>query len=393
MLAQRIGMACLALGTVACTGDSAGETRRADGAVVIRNHASGRWTDAERWRVVQEGPIAEAPDEPLVFPSALEADASGTLYVLDAGSQRIHVYDGEGRRLRAFGRSGGGPGEFKQAMGMTLAPDGNLWVMDPGNMRYTVFAPDGAVLATHRRDGTALHPWPGRFDAQGRLWDVAEGADGLGTSPTLVRRAAPGAAGERFALPAFARPQWSLKNGSVQTKAFVPYSPALVWAVNQDGRVWSGVSSDYRLALHEPGGDTLRIAELPLAPVPVTAPERETAARELKWFTDQGGRVDLGQIPRQKPAFTSIEVDDQGYLWIRPALPEGTTGSAFDVLDPGGEYLGRVRLPVFVDDRMPVRVRGDRIYAVVLGADDVPQVVRFRIQGRAPAQTRVAARR
>lgn len=343
--------------------------------------------------MIQEAPLADAPGEPLVFPAALEADAAGTLYVLDAGSQRVHAYDAAGRHLRALGRSGGGPGEFKQAMGMTLAPDGNLWVMDPGNMRYTVFGPSGAVVATRRRQGAAMHPWPGRFDAEGRLWDVADGDGGLGTSPALVRLPAEGGTGERFPLPPFARPQWSLKNGPVQTQAFIPFTPALVWALDGEGRVWSGVSSEYRLALHEPGGDTLRIAEVPLPRVNVTGTEREAAARELKWFTDQGGRVDLGQIPRLKPAFTSIEVDDRGYLWIRPALPEGAPGSVFDVLDPQGRYLGRVTLPVFIDERMPVRVRGDRLYTVLLSEDDVPQVVRFRIQGRDAAQTRVAAGR
>ena len=106
----------------------------------------------------------------------------------------------------------------------------------------------------------------------------------------------------------------------------------------------------------------------------------------------QGGRIDLSQVPSTKPAFTSIHVDDRGYLWIRPALPADAAGSAFDVLDPGGKYLGRVELPVKVDERMPVVVRGDRLYTVVLSEDDVPQLVRFRVEGRASAETRVAGR-
>ena len=178
----------------------------------------------------------------------------------------------------------------------------------------------------------------------------------------------------------------------MQSSAFIPFAPALVWALSPEGRVWSGISGEYRLALHEPGGDTLRTTEVPLPPIPVTAAEREQAARELKYFTDQGGRIDLSQVPSTKPAFTSIHVDDRGYLWIRPALPADAAGSAFDVLDPGGKYLGRVELPVKVDERMPVVVRGDRLYTVVLSEDDVPQLVRFRVEGRASAETRVAGR-
>jgi sugar lactone lactonase YvrE len=395
---SRVQAIALALLVSACGRDgadgAAGETRRADGSVVVRNPAGGTWTEADRWRVVQDGSLAEPPaDDPLVFPAALEADAAGTLYVLDAASQRVHVYDAQGRHVRAFGRSGGGPGEFKQAMGMALAPDGALWVVDPGSMRYTVFDASGKVAATHPRDGLAIRPWPGRFDRQGRLWDVAQGAGGLGAPPALVRPRIGGGGGERFELPAFAPAQWTLKNGPVQSSAFIPFSPSLVWALSPEGRVWSGISGEYRLALHEPGGDTLRTTAVPLPRIPVTAAEREQAAQELKYFTDQGGKIDLSQVPSTKPAFTSIHVDDRGYVWIRPALPADAAGSAFDVLDPAGKYLGRLELPVKVDERMPVVVRGDRLYTVVLSELDVPQLVRFRVEGRASAETRVADRR
>lgn len=104
-------------------------------------------------------------------------------------------------------------------------------------------------------------------------------------------------------------------------------------------------------------------------------------------------RSDLSQVPSTKPAFTSIHVDDRGYVWVRPALAAEAAGSAFDVLDAGGKYLGRLTLPVKVDERMPVVVRGDRLYTVVLSADDVPQLVRFRVERRASPQTLVADRR
>ncbi|HEX6369147.1 MAG TPA: hypothetical protein VF006_09445 [Longimicrobium sp.] len=391
-----IRAAALALLLTACDAnrEEAGPgTRAASGAAIVRNAAGGTWTTAERWRLVPDGTFADPPSEPLMFPGVLEPGPAGTLYALDLGTQRVHVYDAQGRHVRAFGRAGGGPGEFKQPVGMALAPDESLWVVDAGNLRYTVFDPVGVVRATHRRDGMHLRPWPGRFDRQGRLWDVETGPGGLGAAPVLVRRPMNAEPTERFELPAFSPARWSFKKGPVENMVNVPYSPELVWALNPDGRIWSGISSEYRLVLHEPGGDTLRVSELPLPPVPVTAAERERAAKELKYFTDQGGRIDLSQIPRHKPAFTSIHVDDQGYLWIRPALPEGANGSAFDVLDPEGKYLGRVTVPVQLDYRMPVAVRGDRLYTVVLSKDDVPQLVRFRIEGRTSAETRVAARR
>lgn len=384
----------LALLLAACDGsDTASGRRGPDGAPIVHNPAEGAWKDAERWRLVQDGTLPDPPSEPMVFPGVLEADAGGTLYALDVGSQRIHVYDSAARYVRAFGRSGAGPGEFKQAVGMALAPDGSLWVVDAANLRYTVFDPSGSVRATHRREGMHVRPWPGRFDRQGWLWDVVNGPGGLDAQPLLVRRRLDQQSEDRFQLPAFTVAHWSFRNGSVENLVNVPYAPELVWALNPEGRVWSGISSEYRLALHEPGGDTLRVSELPVPRVTVTDADRKRAADELKYFTDQGGKIDLSQIPRQKPAFTSIHVDDQGYLWVRPSLPAESRETAFDVLDPGGKYLGRVTLPVAVDYRMPVLVRGNRLYTVLLSEDQVPSLVRFRIEGRAAGETRVAARR
>lgn len=355
------------------------------GARSIRNSAQGSWSDADRWRLVPDGALPPPPSEPLAYPAALEADFDGNVYVLDAQTQRVHVYDAAGRHVRSMGGAGAGPGELKQPIGMALAPDGALWVADAGNQRYTVFGADGSVRETRPRRGLHVRPWPGRFDAAGALWDVEPGPNGPSGPPLLVRLSPDGTAHARHPLPVFAPREWRLDKGPVQTSAFVPYTPALVWALTPDGRVWSGVSGRYRLALHHPGGDTVRVTEVPLAAVPVTAAEREAATATLRWFTSQGGRIDESEIPRHKPAFTAIHVDDQGYVWVRPSLPADQPQAAFDVLHPDGRYLGRVALAAPLHELMPVRVHGDRLYAVQLDEDDVPSVVRYRIERRGAA--------
>lgn len=385
--------AALALLLSACGPDASQDAERRPGAALVRSTAEGAWTEATRWRAAEDVVIGDhAGAEPLVYPLALEVDAAGRLYVLDAQAFRIHVFDGGGRHLRSFGRKGAGPGELAQPIGMAMAPDGLLWVADAGNMRFTAFDSAGTVRATHRRDGIAYIPWPGRFDREGRLWDVVQGPGGLGSPPALVRLDPRGGAPATFPLPEYRQAQWTVRSGSVVNSAVVPFSPALVWALDGDGRVWSGVSSGYRLALHDAGGDTLRVAEVPLPAVAVTRAERDTALGLLQGFVQQGGRVDASRIPRHKPAFSAIHVDDRGYLWIRPALPAGQPNAAFDVLEPGGRYLGRVALPAPVMEGMPVRIHGDRLYTVLLSDDFIPRIVRYRIQGRGGTDGQVASR-
>jgi hypothetical protein len=358
----------------------------------IRNSADGSWSDADRWRLVQDATLAPPASEPLAYPIAIEADSAGNVYVLDAQVQRVHMFNAAGQHVRSFGGAGAGPGEFKQPIGMALAPDGTLWVADAGNQRYTAFGPDGGVRETQPRRAFHVRPWPGRFDSTGSLWDVEEGAEGPSTSPMLVRLSRGGAAPARFPLPAFRPEEWRLDKGSVQTNALIPYTPTLVWALTPDGHVWSGISGRYRLALHAPGGDTVRVAEVPLPAVPVTSAERDTATAMLSWFTSQGGEINESEIPRNKPAFTAIHVDDQGYVWIRPSLPADHSAAAFDVLQPDGRYLGRISLGAPLHELMPVRVRGDRLYTVQLDENDVPSLVRYRIERRGPAMSQVAQR-
>jgi hypothetical protein len=368
----------------------------AGGTIAVHNPERGAWTEQTAWRAVEDLRLGRADGEgPDVFaaPVALETDALGRLYVLDAQAGQLRVFGADGRHVRSLGGQGAGPGELRQPLGMAMAPDGALWVVDPGNGRFTVFDTAGALRTTVRRaSGLTMMPWPGRFDRQGRLWDVSTGPGGMSGPPSLLRVDPASGRVQPVNLPAFSPAQFSTSNGPVSVSAPVPFSPELVWTLDAEGRVWSGVSDRYRLRLHELAGDTVRVVERAAAPVEVAASERDSLPARLKWFTDQGGRIDLSRVPKHKPAFVSIRTDDQGWLWVRPALPAAERNAAFDVFDPEGRYQGRVALPIHHEDFLPLVIRGDRIYAVVQSDDGVPQVVRFRIQGRTPAGTRVASR-
>jgi hypothetical protein len=210
----------------------------------------------------------------------------------------------------------------------------------------------------------------------------------------VLRREDVSSAAAAIPLPSVPVEQFSFTRGPVSSAMPVPFSPRMEWTLDADGRIWSGVSGSYRLVQWEPGGDSLRIVERTAAPVPVSAAERDSLPGQLKGFTDQGGKVDLSRVPRNKPAFSSLFTDDRGWVWVRPSVPAGTSGTALDVFDPEGRYHGRVTIPIVVMEGMPLIVRGDRIYTVTLNDEGVPQVVRYRLEGRpaAGAEPKVAAR-
>jgi hypothetical protein len=82
-----------------------------------------------------------------VRPSDIEVDrARSLIYVADAGSCRILVFDGQGKLVRAVGRKGQGPGEFAAPTGLCLTDDGGFAVADLDNHRIQHFGPDGTFV-------------------------------------------------------------------------------------------------------------------------------------------------------------------------------------------------------------------------------------------------------
>ena len=78
---------------------------------------------------------------------------NGHVLVGDEGNKRVVYFDSAGGFVRSIGRSGGGPGEFRQPRWFGQCIDGRLAVQDGGLARLTFLSAEGAVLG-----GTPLPP-------------------------------------------------------------------------------------------------------------------------------------------------------------------------------------------------------------------------------------------
>lgn len=80
------------------------------------------------------GAVAFAPD--------------GGFYVADTDHQRVLRFDAERRLIGQWGSFGPGPGQFVSPFGITVAPDGLVYVVDDPTCRVELFEPSGAYLRT-----------------------------------------------------------------------------------------------------------------------------------------------------------------------------------------------------------------------------------------------------
>ncbi len=383
-----------------CGGDSEGDRQvRVDtlesGAIVVRNGTEGAWSSGEAWRAVEVTRIgpADAADPVFLFGDVWDVslDGLGRIYVLDRQSNDVRVFDQTGRHVRTLGREGGGPGEFRNPIGLDWGPEGNLWVVDVGNARYTVFDTAGNYLDSFRREiGGWGYPWGGAFDGAGRLYEPSYYRDpttGESKRGYISHDVSDGViARDTFDLPYYEASEsyYRIEVEGGVTVVGIPFAPQLRWRFDGSNGIWFGVNDTYRLYRRDLGGDTVRIVEKPADPVPVEEHDREAVRERFAQFGEQAVNAIVARMPVVKPAFEIFVVDDRDFLWVvRTSTTQqdrSVRDVTFDVFDPEGRYLGPVA--VDVGTYPPPRIMGDHIVGVVRDEFDTPCVVLHRIEGR-----------
>lgn len=355
-----------------------------DGRVHVRNAKDGRWGLQDRWAGEVDLRIgSRAGGEADEFGRVVDiaVDRQGVLYVLEAFSREIRVFDADGRRLGRFGRRGGGPGEIGLGSGLDWGADGGLWVADSENGRFQVFDAGGAPRESH--------PYaPGMFQ-----WGDVWGADGLLYTHVADR-------GRAFRLRIVRR--------RLEGEALVPVDTLLVpmtWdgeivpvTIERDGRVvslmlpipfqatskrllvpaagwWLSHEGDaYRLAFMDFRGDTLLVTERPYDPVPVTDADIDGVLEDL------GGAargIDRTRIPSVHPPVEDMALLPDGHLLVHRRLDAERSG--YDVFDPGGVFLGPLSWEGA--DRFTLHAASNEaLYGVEEDESGVPHVVRVSLR-------------
>ena len=383
--------------------DTVGDT------VVARTLGGSVWNDTVLLEPEMVLGVFEGPDEYMLGRvRSLAVSESGEIYLVDSQIPALRKYSADGTHLATFGREGGGPGEYKRPDGgLAVLSDGRVVLRDPGNNRFSIFAPDGEFLESWRI--------PGGFNTGRKLYrDVHDNVYTLvllerGLAPWdwtygLARYQPDGTHTDTVLAPTwdYKRPQLTGQRDGSSSSSGVPFTAEDAWTFSPLGYAVGGVATDYRVDLYRPDG-VLRI-EKAWDPVRVLADEKDEQERRIR---DQfqrnfpGWRWNGPAIPGTKPPFSGLHVGEDGRIWVRlsqlgqPVMSveeareeEQRTNRpqiryrepvAFDVFEPDGRYLGHVRAPQGFSMSPPPVFRGDFVWAVARDDLDVPTVVRYRI--------------
>ena len=111
-----------------------------------------------------------------VYPSDIESDSSGNVYVIDDDYGRIQKFTSSGEFLTKWGKRGAGNGEFDSARGLAIDGNGNIYVADSGNDRIQKFTSSGKFLTKWGTegygDGQFKYPNGVAVDSSGNVYVV-----------------------------------------------------------------------------------------------------------------------------------------------------------------------------------------------------------------------------
>ncbi len=128
--------------------------------------------------IMQIGSDPGTPKDPIPVmtrPSGIAIDEKRQrVYVSDAGSNQIFVYDTDGKFLAKFGQAGMDPGQFLMPGHLLVDPSGKLYVVDQENARIQIFDTEFNLLQVigERGDhvGTFGRPKAIAMDSEGHLY-------------------------------------------------------------------------------------------------------------------------------------------------------------------------------------------------------------------------------
>ena len=388
----------VALAAAGCGGDGAGTgewtgtVEDSLGVRIVTSPAQGVWTEETRWWVEEEIRIGvEGGNSELEFGllGGVDMDDQGRLVALDVQAARVRIFDADGELIRAFGRSGSGPGELSNmTMGIFVTGDGEILVPDVANGRLARFTVEGEALSAIQLDLTRGFPmaWSrapdGSVVKQVRQMDMAGGggtpADAM---DVLLRLDGTGEVADTLAVfPAGGTFAADGAGGGPQIRIFAPEP---VWTVLDGPRAVTGLNSEYSLHVRDASGELSTIIRRDFTRRPVTSAHQEAFRDGLGSAWEDAGLPSqaIGQIlanvefAEAWPALAALVPGPEGTLWVQRVEAEldidpaaladlqgfQPGGADWDVFDREGRYLGIVEMP---EGFLPTRITEERIVGV-----------------------------
>lgn len=324
-----------------------------------------------RYELSEELTIGEgegSEGEVLNRPLYLDVDSDGNIYVMDWGDVDIKVFTPEGKFARTIGRKGQGPGEFETPASFKISKDNNIFLLSGRQRRISVLKLSGEYLSGFGIDRYSSNM---DIDSSNRVYysellppkeTLTEDNQKVEGRFSLFRRDATGQ--KKIKLGEFKDRMTVRRAVKTATGASIVSSTSreaytTVWIVGPNDRIYIGYNKDYKIDVYD--SDWNLMFRFGRAYTPI---------KHAKYKPES-------PHPEYYPAFSDRRkfFDDQGNLWLEQYMPEGVEEHVFDVFSPEGIYIKQILVPETLH-----LVRGEKAYSIIRTEEEYLIVKRFKMR-------------
>ncbi len=346
---------------------------------------------------------------------------SGSLLVLDDGEKELRLVDLARGTMRAVGRQGGGPLEYKVPGILLPGAADTASYYDALQQRLLLVSPQGTPVRTAPLGAVGdvasmvSRMQPAGTDAAGHIFGQTTGMK----MPTPQ-------SGAQSPMPTFAdtiqiqsldlrsgkttrlatirspvaklAPKMEMAGRNVKVIVTAPdFSPHDIWTALPDGRIAMLRGGVYQVRFVGAGRAETTGPLIAAVAVPVTAREKKALvdsvrkvmdsamAQTIKQTAAAGGNqgaapsftaevLEPPSWPANKPPYTSLQSSPDGRLWVSLSQPTGNTTAKFDVLSGTGALIAQVVLAP--GERLVGLGRGT-VYTVRKDTDDLQYLRKY----------------
>lgn len=297
--------------------------------------------------------------------SGIDVDREGNIYLIDALSVHIRVFDKDGQYLRTIGRKGQGPGEIQKHFYVQITPQNEVLVYDFMAQRMIFYSLEGEFLRQKSTAQAGIFFLPLRLTSNGNITVIV----GLSPPPIggkvlkmydssleLIKVIADEEKGQRGIFD-IGKPTW-----------FCDVSP-------NDTIVW-GDSQDYTLHILNHKGELTKKIIKEHRFIEITAEDREKSKQMYEDPLKRGFKI---SFRRFFPAFSDLLIDEKDRVYVKTyeRVEDEDELFYFDVFDPEGKYLAKV--PVRANLNRNSVWKNSRVYTIEEDEDGYPVVKRYKV--------------
>ena len=337
---------------------------------LLPDHLHCIWTMPEndsdyslRWRGIK-GLFSKEYNKVIKPAIKLSNDDSGNIYTLDPKEIRIRVFNPRGILIESFGFKGQGPGEFRGPAWLKITPKEELVVYDVLNRRFTYLALDGTTVKT--LNAKTVPFGKNDIDSKGNVY-IHKLGRGLEGHEDLIKLNSSFIHTNTF---------FSFQKKRTPRRVFNPFPIAYYFTVTQSDKLIWFLSSSYIIHVVDPNSrEVMRIIKKHV-PIKLTKQDKELLIK-----TEYSKQQDVFQLefefPQYYPVASGVITDDQERIYIRTYEKDDQGSIFYDVFSPEGRYI--LRFSINEMEEVEV-VKDNRLYCkTVSNADGVPLVTRYKL--------------